>query len=136
MPASIEIVVDNAVAGWPAFVFALNLVRDMVLARVLFHELWHHLDATIGAAAPTGEAGLDPPSWAPVLQASLLVAASIRRHGQTFRALDASARAEEEGRIGNALSCEPREVGAPVCLSQLTSRAQPAHRSTAFWLRR
>jgi hypothetical protein len=58
-PASIEIVVDNAVAGWPAFVFALNLFRDMVLARVLFHELGHHLDATIGAAAPTGEAAAE-----------------------------------------------------------------------------
>jgi hypothetical protein len=58
-PASIEIVVDNAVAGWPAFVFVLNLFRDLVVARVLFHELGHHLDATIGAAAPTGEAAAE-----------------------------------------------------------------------------
>ena len=34
-PASIEIVVDNAVAGWPAFVFALNLFRDLVVARAV-----------------------------------------------------------------------------------------------------
>ena len=112
-PAAVEIVVDNAVAGWPAFVFALNLFRDMVLARVLFHELGHHLDATIGAAAPTGEAAAE--DWNRrlgrlSLQASLLVAASIRRHGQTCRALDALARAEEEGRIGTRRS--PCGVGA------------------------
>lgn len=58
-PASIEIVVDNAVAGWPAFALQLNLFRDLVLARVLFHELGHHLDATIGAAAPSGEAAAE-----------------------------------------------------------------------------
>ena len=58
-PASIDIVVDNAVAGWPAFSFAFNLFRDFVLARVLFHELGHHLDATIGAAAPSGEAAAE-----------------------------------------------------------------------------
>lgn len=58
-PASIEIVVDNALDGWPAFVFALNLSRDLVLARVLFHELGHHLDAAIGAAAPSGEAAAE-----------------------------------------------------------------------------
>jgi hypothetical protein len=58
-PASIEIVVDNAIAGWPTWVLALNLCRDLVLARVLFHELGHHLDATIGAAARTGEAAAE-----------------------------------------------------------------------------
>jgi hypothetical protein len=58
-PAYIEIVVDNVVGRFPAFVFVLNFNRDLVLARVLFHELGHHLDATIGSSARTGEAAAE-----------------------------------------------------------------------------
>src|SRR3954469_7209227 len=58
-PAFIELVVDNTVAGWPALVFAFSAVRDLILARVLFPELGHHLDGTVGAGAPTGEAAAE-----------------------------------------------------------------------------
>jgi hypothetical protein len=58
-PAYIEIVVDNALAGLPSGAAVLNLFRDMTLGHVLYHELGHHLDATIGAAAPTGEAAAE-----------------------------------------------------------------------------
>jgi hypothetical protein len=39
--------------------FAFRPLSDLILARVLFHELGHHLDATVGAAAPGGEAAAE-----------------------------------------------------------------------------
>jgi hypothetical protein len=58
--ASIHIVVDNVVASAPTpRLLVFNLVRDHLFADVLFHELGHHLDVTIGAAAPTGEAAAE-----------------------------------------------------------------------------
>ncbi|MBL8179864.1 MAG: hypothetical protein JNK48_34610 [Bryobacterales bacterium] len=55
--AWIEIVVDNAIAGWrvPAMLMRVPIVRETVLAETLFHELGHHLDMIAGAAAPSGE---------------------------------------------------------------------------------
>lgn len=58
-PAYIEIVVDNTVTQFPSSVYVLNLFRDMALARVLYHELGHHLDARVGTAAPTREAAAE-----------------------------------------------------------------------------
>ena len=58
--ASIHIVVDNVVASGAApFLLAFAPLREQMLANVLFHELGHHLDVTIGAAAPGGEAAAD-----------------------------------------------------------------------------
>ena len=58
--ASIHIVVDNVVAtsGAP-FLLTFRPFREHLLADVLFHELGHHLDVTIGAAAPGGEAAAE-----------------------------------------------------------------------------
>ena len=61
--ASIHIVVDNVLASWAApRLLVFNLVRDNLLSEVLFHEIGHHLDVTIGAAAPGGEAAAE--DWA------------------------------------------------------------------------
>ena len=57
--ASIDIVVDNVVAGYHPLFLAFRIVRERLVADVLFHELGHHLDATIGAAAPSGEAAAE-----------------------------------------------------------------------------
>ena len=35
------------------------LVRNMEFAETLFHEVGHHLDHTLGAPAPSGEAAAD-----------------------------------------------------------------------------
>lgn len=57
--ASIEIVVDNVLRGVPALLLRFDLIREVVLGRVLYHEVGHHLDATIGAPAPAGEAAAE-----------------------------------------------------------------------------
>jgi hypothetical protein len=54
--ASIDLVVDNVLDGYPRFFFGFVPFREQVIAGVLFHEIGHHLDATIGAGAATGEA--------------------------------------------------------------------------------
>lgn len=58
-PASIELVVDNVVAAWPAYLLRFPLVRDAAVSSVLFHELGHHFDRTIGAPVRSGEAAAD-----------------------------------------------------------------------------
>jgi hypothetical protein len=45
-PASIELFVDAMLAGLPRFLFRWTTLKDLILARVLFHELGHHLHAT------------------------------------------------------------------------------------------
>jgi hypothetical protein len=62
--AWIEIIVDNAFAEYSpdglGFVIShLPIVREIPLASVLFHELGHHLDYTVGAPAPSGEAAAE-----------------------------------------------------------------------------
>lgn len=44
-PAWIELVVDN--------------IRDMIIGNVLYHEIGHHLHATIGSASSGGEESAD-----------------------------------------------------------------------------
>jgi hypothetical protein len=65
-PPWIEIVVDNIVAGKLSgplrFVAHVPLFRDLTFADVLYHEVGHHLDHTIGAPAPSGEAAAE--AWA------------------------------------------------------------------------
>ena len=46
-------------AVWPSALLRFAIFRDAALAPVLFHELGHHLDATIGGPAPSGEAAAD-----------------------------------------------------------------------------
>ena len=46
-PAWIEIFVDNVLDGWPRLFVAIPPARDLLLGRVLFHELGHHIHATI-----------------------------------------------------------------------------------------
>lgn len=53
--AWIELVADNIVAGWPKAILALQFPRDVVVAKTLFHEIGHHLHATVGSAARSGE---------------------------------------------------------------------------------
>jgi hypothetical protein len=45
-PPWIELFVDRICDGFPAWVFKLPLMRDLVFADVLFHEIGHHIHAT------------------------------------------------------------------------------------------
>lgn len=65
--AWIEIVVDNIVAAWfgpgmPRFLPHIPVLRNVAFASVLYHEVGHHLDNTIGAPAPGGESAAE--AWA------------------------------------------------------------------------
>jgi hypothetical protein len=55
----IEIIVDNAIGNTPRVFLCIPIIREGMLSGTLFHELGHHLDATVGAPAPTGEAAAD-----------------------------------------------------------------------------
>jgi hypothetical protein len=55
----IEIVVDNTLGDTPPLILWIPLIRELMLAGTLFHELGHHLDTTVGAPAPTGEAAAE-----------------------------------------------------------------------------
>jgi len=45
-PAWIEIFADNILNDWPKVLLWLPLIRDMVIAYVLFHEIGHHVHRT------------------------------------------------------------------------------------------
>ena len=60
-PAWLELVVDNTFRGIPPSVLSFSAVREVVLGDVLYHELGHHFDLTVGAPARTGEKAAD--SW-------------------------------------------------------------------------
>lgn len=45
-PAWIEIYVDNVAHGYPAFVWRVPLLRDLLFAPTLFHEIGHHIHRT------------------------------------------------------------------------------------------
>ena len=55
-PAWIELVVDNILAWGAAYSTAERDLTENAFASVLFHEIGHHLDYTVGAPAPSGEA--------------------------------------------------------------------------------
>ena len=55
----IEILVDNALGDTPRTLLWIPIIREGMLSGTLFHELGHHLDATVGAPAPTGEAAAE-----------------------------------------------------------------------------
>ncbi len=63
-PAWIEILVDNIVAssfgaGMPRYWYRIPPMRNIAFASTLYHEVGHHLDQTIGAPAPGGEAAAE-----------------------------------------------------------------------------
>ncbi len=70
----IEIVVDKVVAAFksntPSILTHLPIVRNFALAGTLFHEIGYHLERTIGAPAPRGEATAK--AWKERLQACYL----------------------------------------------------------------
>jgi hypothetical protein len=77
-PAWIEIVVDNVIAAQGAgslhcFAMRLSIARNLTFAEILFHEVGHHLDETIGSPARSGEAAAE--AWSLRLTASY-----FRRH--------------------------------------------------------
>lgn len=51
----IEIVVDTSVDDLPWRVSRFQFAQDLFIARVLFHEIGHHLHGTIGSAERGGE---------------------------------------------------------------------------------
>ena len=55
----IELVVDEILTQLPRGFDRLPVAREMVVGRVLFHEIGHHLDATLGSVGPTGERGAE-----------------------------------------------------------------------------
>lgn len=62
--AWIEIVVDNVVNEWfgrgkAQFMSRIPVLRNMAFANVLYHEVGHHLEHTIGAPARSGESAAE-----------------------------------------------------------------------------
>ncbi len=57
--ASITLVVDNILKSRPRAAQAFRPTQDAMVGEVLFHEIGHHLDRTLGAAAPSGEAAAE-----------------------------------------------------------------------------
>jgi hypothetical protein len=57
--AWIELVVDEIVKQLPKPLDKLKIARDVIVGRVLFHEIGHHLDATLGSMGRTGEHGAE-----------------------------------------------------------------------------
>jgi hypothetical protein len=55
-PPAIFLIVDNIVAGKPPLCWRLPFSRDVFLGEVLFHEVGHHLNATVGSVAGGEEA--------------------------------------------------------------------------------
>lgn len=60
--ASIELFVDRVLEGLPRVVQLVPFVRDILLAKVLFHELGHHIHRTLSRQA--GEAEDIAEEWA------------------------------------------------------------------------
>ena len=65
--AWIEIVVDRIVPTCPKYLAWLQWTRDAAFAHVLFHDVGHHLDATVGAHARSGEPAAE--AWSTRLHA-------------------------------------------------------------------
>lgn len=54
-PAWIQLVTDNIVAGYPTSLLRFQLVRDLVVAEILYHEVGHHLHEAVGSATRGGD---------------------------------------------------------------------------------
>jgi hypothetical protein len=57
--AWIEIIVDTTIPPLPRLLTFFRAVPDLLLANSLYHEVGHHLDATIGSASRAGEAAAE-----------------------------------------------------------------------------
>ena len=57
--AWIEVIVDTTIGPLPRALLLTNAVPDFLLAQALYHEVGHHLDATVGSASRTGEAAAE-----------------------------------------------------------------------------
>ncbi len=53
--AWVELIVDRIGADIPKPLLHVQLVRDLVVGHVLYHELGHHLHETVGSSARGGE---------------------------------------------------------------------------------
>jgi len=76
--AWIEIVVDNVIAAFfrpdmPRVLSRVPFLQQMAFSDALYHEVGHHLDHTIGAPAPGGEAAAE--AWK-----NRLVGSYFRKH--------------------------------------------------------
>jgi hypothetical protein len=54
-PAWIQLVTDNIVAGYPTSLLRVQLLRDLIVAQTLYHEIGHHLHEAVGSATRGGE---------------------------------------------------------------------------------
>ena len=45
-PARIVLLIDNIIDGHPSWVLRFNFTTDMLLGRIFYHELGHHIHAT------------------------------------------------------------------------------------------
>jgi len=59
VPAWIELVVDNTIRSIPQSALLIPGMRELVLGEVLYHEVGHHFDATVGAPARSGESAAE-----------------------------------------------------------------------------
>jgi hypothetical protein len=55
----IQLVVDNITRSAPPSMLRLQVFRDLVVSKTLFHEIGHHLDRTVGSASRGGEFSAD-----------------------------------------------------------------------------
>lgn len=60
-PAWIQLIVDNIVRSGPRML-PFSYMRDLIVGFTLYHEIGHHLHATVGSAARGGEDSAD--DWA------------------------------------------------------------------------
>ena len=58
-PPAIFLIVDNIIETRPAWFWRLPLAGDAALGAVLFHEVGHHLSATVGSLAGGEEASAE-----------------------------------------------------------------------------
>jgi hypothetical protein len=60
--ASIDLFMDAVLGGWPRWLLRLPCVRDTLIARVLFHEIAHHVLHSTAPQLKGAEASAD--AWA------------------------------------------------------------------------
>lgn len=54
--AWIELSVDTTIAHWPGWLLVVPFFQDVSISETLYHEIGHHLDATLGSAKGSSEA--------------------------------------------------------------------------------
>jgi hypothetical protein len=97
--AWIELVVDQIVKDLPRPLDRIPVAREITVGRVLFHEIGHHLDATLGSVGRTGEHGAE--AWEARLSSQYL----RRRYGYLRRLVPVM---RVMARIAKAISARQR----------------------------